>query len=624
MRKFFISIFILIACKSFSQDTVGYIDINKTDYVDTVTELPVAYLSADSSLQTNYSFLHFQMRKRFRSIAPALVSKFIIGKLKLANHSDSSRSVYFFPGFFFNDIAVYRESPAGLIPLPNILPHNPDSIGFRLISLSAQDSAIFVVQLHQVKTYNNNFYPRLVNPKYLNSFVNDMHHLLEKLDQTTYIFAGLLLMMILFSLANYIEGGNREFLYYSGYAFFLGGMLFSHAFFNYHAMHMHYFIESWLDFIMQSIGIAFYMIFMRQFLEAKNNHPFLYKFYNSGIILMTSSVVIYSYVHFFTNNYVIEYWVETATKFLLLLMIIIFLIYAVRNWNNWLFRFLFWGNFSLFVFSLISQSMISFKLRFNIPSILNASLFYYEVGLFLEFVFFLIALSYKNRMQIIEQTKEREWLKMENQRKEFEKQMAVVTAQQEERNRISTDMHDELGSGMTAIRLMSEIAKNKMKGNTPPEIEKISQSADDVLNKMNAIIWSMNNKNDSLGNLVSYIRSYSIEYLDNTPVSCKVTIPDYVPDVELTGDKRRNVFLCVKESLNNVLKHSKANAVQIDISVNGELMIQIYDNGVGIDLQHLRQFGNGLQNIERRMKSIGGDFKIENDHGTISTLKLPL
>ena len=98
----------------------------------------------------------------------------------------------------------------------------------------------------------------------------------------------------------------------------------------------------------------------------------------------------------------------------------------------------------------------------------------------------------------------------------------MYKAQQEERERISADMHDELGSGMTAIRLMSEIARNKMKENTPVEIEKISSSADDVLNKMNAIIWSMNSGNDTLDNLVSYIRSYALEYFDQTPIECKV------------------------------------------------------------------------------------------------------
>jgi signal transduction histidine kinase len=289
-----------------------------------------------------------------------------------------------------------------------------------------------------------------------------------------------------------------------------------------------------------------------------------------------------------------------------------------------LLRFLAWGNIFLFIFSLMSQAFIFFKLRFNGPPIFNSALFYYEIGLFLELVFFLAGLSYKNRKQIIEQTREREQLKMENERKEFEKQMAVVTAQQDERNRISTDMHDELGSGMTAIRLMSEIAKNKMKENTPHEIERISQSADDVLNKMNAIIWSMNSKNDSLGNLISYIRGYAIEYLEGTPVHCRVNIPDHIPEKELSGDKRRNLFLCVKETLNNMLKHSRATAIVIDIIAGETLIIQIHDNGIGIDLKKLRQFGNGLQNIDRRMTGIGGEFTIENNEGTVTTLKLPL
>jgi signal transduction histidine kinase len=256
--------------------------------------------------------------------------------------------------------------------------------------------------------------------------------------------------------------------------------------------------------------------------------------------------------------------------------------------------------------------------------VFSSSLFYYELGLFLELLFFLAGLSYKNRKQIIEQTREREQLKMENERKEFEKQLAVVTAQQEERNRISADMHDELGSGMTHIRLMSELAKSKMKQNIPPEIEKISQSADDVLNKMNAIIWSMNSKNDSLGNLVSYIRAYSTEYLEGTSVNCKVTIPHNIPEKELSGDKRRNIFLCVKETLNNMLKHSGATELTVDILTDEVLTIGIHDNGRGIDLQKIRQFGNGLQNIKRRMESIGGDFEITNNNGTETILSLPL
>jgi signal transduction histidine kinase len=213
---------------------------------------------------------------------------------------------------------------------------------------------------------------------------------------------------------------------------------------------------------------------------------------------------------------------------------------------------------------------------------------------------------------------------MENERKELEKQMAVLQAHQDERERISADIHDELGSGMTTIRLMSEIAKNKLKENVPVEVEKISSSANEVLNKMNAIIWSMNSSNDTLDSLISYIRAYSIEYFDATPIECKVKRPDIIPFKEITGDKRRNIFLCVKETLNNTLKHSKATKVTINIETGQKLKIHIADNGAGIDPEKISRFGNGLKNIERRMKAIGGTYSIANSNGTITKLELPL
>ncbi len=222
----------------------------------------------------------------------------------------------------------------------------------------------------------------------------------------------------------------------------------------------------------------------------------------------------------------------------------------------------------------------------------------------------------------MEQTQERENLKAENKMKEYEKELAVLKAQKDERERISADMHDELGSGMTAIRLLSEIARNKMKENTPVELEKISQSANEVLNKMNAIIWSMDSGNDSLGNLVSYIRVYALEYFENTSIICSINMPDEIPTIELSGDKRRNVFLSTKETLTNALKHSKATEVVIDIDTNHALVISITDNGIGIDKEHIRRFGNGLKNIAKRMESIGGTFEIENDGGTITKLTL--
>ena len=424
---------------------------------------------------------------------------------------------------------------------------------------------------------------------------------------------------------HFFQGGNPEFLYYSGYAFFLGLMLFLMSLYNFHSNTFSYFLEGYLDFILQLTGIMFYMIFMQRFLTTSKEHPFLHKLYNTGIILLSVSILAYTYFHYFSNNFNAENLTENTTKVLLLIMIIIFLVYSIRHWDDKLLRYLFWGNFFLFVFALISQLPAFMQNILSLlPGIFSSSIFYYEIGLFLELFFFLGGLNYKNKKRLIAETKERESLKAQNQLKEYEKEIAVYKAQQEERERISADMHDELGSGMTAIRLMSEIARNKMKENTPVEIEKISRSANDVLNKMNAIIWSMNSGNDTLDNLISYIRSYALEYFDGTPVECKVNTPEDIPSKELSGDKRRNVFLCIKETLNNTLKHSNGSRVIIDIELNHYLKITIADNGTGIDLQNLRQFGNGLKNIARRMESIGGVFKIENKNGTITTLDLPL
>jgi signal transduction histidine kinase len=302
----------------------------------------------------------------------------------------------------------------------------------------------------------------------------------------------------------------------------------------------------------------------------------------------------------------------------------VFLVYAVNNWRHKLLRYLFWGNLLYLVFSLLSLLSILGGRRLSLPGILNNSLILYEIGLLIELIFFLMGLTYKNRTQLIEQTTERERLKMENERKELEKQVAVMQAHQEERERISADIYDELGSGMTTIRLMSEIAKNKMKENVPVEIEKISNSANEVLNKMNAIIWSMNSSNDTLDSLISYIRAYTIEFFDGTQIECKVHMPEIIPFNEISGDKRRNIFLCVKESLNNALKHSKASRIKIDIEVNHKLQIKIADNGVGIEQEKIRRFGNGLKNMERRMKGIGGSYTIGNNNGTETKLELPL
>ena len=143
----------------------------------------------------------------------------------------------------------------------------------------------------------------------------------------------------------------------------------------------------------------------------------------------------------------------------------------------------------------------------------------------------------------------------------------------------------------------------------------------ELLDNMNAIIWTMNSSNDLFGNLVAYIRSYAIEYFENTGIKCNITIATDLPEFVVTGDVRRNVFLVVKEALNNILKHAKATEASLVLRREGSgISFFIHDNGTGIDFENLRRFGNGLKNMKQRMIITGIDFSIENKNGTLITL----
>jgi signal transduction histidine kinase len=182
-------------------------------------------------------------------------------------------------------------------------------------------------------------------------------------------------------------------------------------------------------------------------------------------------------------------------------------------------------------------------------------------------------------------------------------------------------MHDDLGAGVTAIRLYSELAKKRLGNEVIPEIEKISSSANELLNNMNAIIWTMSSSNDTFHNMVAYIRSYAQEYFENTGINCHIYIEENIPNIAVSGEVRRNVYMVVKEALNNILKHSKATEVNISLKREKEgLSLYIQDNGTGIDFEKLRRFGNGLINMKKRMEKMHILFSIENNNGTLVTL----
>ena len=565
----------------------------------------------------------------YREVPPAIVGRYICLKFFLKNNSDSAKEVYFFPGLYFRNIELLKADPYLGKPLharsDTKGPDTTNQSGYQLIRLTAGETALFFVRLEMANTTINNLSPRIIAKDFLPYFRSGLISRKSNINIVNYISAGILLMMVFYSVAVYLQNFNREFIYYAVYAGCTGLLLFLKSFLFGMTNAFNYFFEGYLDFIIMMTGYSFYLLFFRKFLDTKRRHPFLDKTFTTTNWLILLSVSLFTVCYFVGNNFIILNSIENITKQILVVLSILFIYYGIRK-KDPLMNYLVAGQSFLTLFSVISLLLIitPIKISQKPGNILNDSLLYYQMGLVLELIFFMSGLSYKNKNDLTERVKERERFKLDNERKEFEKQVAILEAKQEERNRISADMHDELGSGVTAIRLMSEIVMAKMKDQTFPEIEKISHSANELLNKMNTIIWTMVSSNDTVESLVAYIRAYAVEFFENTQIDCVFHMPAIISSKELSGEKRRNIFLSVKESLHNVLKHSHATEVTINVSVGETLIIEIFDNGVGINLDKPRKFGNGLQNMKKRIESIDGRFAIANHQGTKTVFELDL
>jgi signal transduction histidine kinase len=553
-------------------------------------------------------------------------------QIYLKNSADTAIMVYFTPGNYCRSVTLFKAQPGNeagtLMQLPDNLTTNERDAGVKLITLQPHEAAIYICRFNWVRTNINALIPRIIRYDYLQQWGTIQRDRGGLLDVFTYTVSGVLLFMIFYSLAVYIQSRNKEFIFYAGYTFLTCSLLFLKSYLNYSATAFNYFYEEYLDFMIMTASVVLYQIFMRKFINSKEQYPLLDKCLRFFTLLLIGASIVFSIVYFFTDRYIMLNIMENfVIKQVFFLTGLFFIVYSIKK-KNTLLNYLAAGNISLVAFSVISYIIINTGWRFvekDTASIFNRGLFYYEIGLVLELGFFLSGLAYKNRRDIIERVKERERLKLENERKEFDKQMAVMAAKQEERNRISADMHDELGSGVTAIRLMSEIMKSRLKGDVVPELEKISNSANELLGKMNTIIWTMKSSNDTLESLIAYIRAHAIEYFDSTPIECKVQLPVLIPQTEVSGEKRRNIFLSIKEALNNAMKHSQASQIHIAISTSDKwLMIKIIDNGIGIDADKLRRFGNGLSNMRRRMESIDGTFKIDSGKNCVLTFEAPL
>lgn len=213
------------------------------------------------------------------------------------------------------------------------------------------------------------------------------------------------------------------------------------------------------------------------------------------------------------------------------------------------------------------------------------------------------------------------------------RQQLVILEQQRaldrERSRIAQDMHDDLGARITRIGLLTEMVRRKAP--KTDEMNKVSARIDEatreVVHTLDEIVWAVNPKNDTLDRLVAFIGQYAEDFFEITPMRCRLDLPTDVPPVPLSAEMRHNLFLVVKESLNNIVKHSEASEVKVTLVYKQpKLEIRVEDNGKGFLLEEADPTRNGLMNMKKRIENGGGKLELQSEKGkgTRITLEVKL
>ena len=203
------------------------------------------------------------------------------------------------------------------------------------------------------------------------------------------------------------------------------------------------------------------------------------------------------------------------------------------------------------------------------------------------------------------------------------RQLEQQTVLHKERARIAKDIHDDLGANLTQITLLSELARQDM---TTPEkagghVDKISTTARQVMKSLDEIVWAVNPRNDTLPHLVDYLGQFTIDFLRAPGIRCRLDLPEHPPELNVPADIRHNLFLAVKEALNNIVKHAGAKQVRLGVDVsNGKLRVVVTDDGHGFEHPPQDAWADGLRNMRQRMAEIGGDCAIESHAGTGTTI----
>jgi signal transduction histidine kinase len=242
----------------------------------------------------------------------------------------------------------------------------------------------------------------------------------------------------------------------------------------------------------------------------------------------------------------------------------------------------------------------------SLPIIMSP--YFYETNWFMAGATLTVLGSLAGMLRVVEQRRyRRRLIRLQTQH-----------AIEKERLRISQDMHDNLGAILTQVSQLSDLCLSEATESSPARqrFDRIGTQARGAVQALDEIIWATNPKNDNLASFAEYVSRSADELVEGMETRWWQEVPASLPRVPIRADVRHNLFLAVREALNNALKHSGAKEIWLRIEYHEpEIILEVEDKGRGFDPEAAGSHGNGLSNMRSRMAEEGGRMELTSVPG---------
>jgi signal transduction histidine kinase len=419
------------------------------------------------------------------------------------------------------------------------------------------------------------------------------------------MYLGLMLVMAIFNFFIFWTNRSREYLYYVLYVLSFA------AFFSYQKGLSHEFLwgsQLWVNHV-TPVFISCVIIFGIMFAEAFLNAPAYYTYSRKVTKIFIILIGVFLTLHI-AGMGAISTSLLYFTAFFGFMYVLFLAIYVWLEGSQAALFFL--GAWSIM---LVSAMIFLLQLANILPSDYfsrNAL----QVGSALEVVLLSFALAYR----INAYRKEKEHAQAES--------IKQLQENEQIRNRIARDLHDDIGSTLSSIGILSQVVEYQIDRNPAGVrdlIKRINDSSQKVQRALSDIVWTTRHTSENFGELLVKMREFIAEVLEPKFIYHAFKTDD-LPDVKLSPSKQYHFYLIFKETVNNIVKYSKAIEVSIEIiEKDNYLIMTIEDDGIGFDEEKIKA-GNGLANMRKRASQMDGTIEISSvpDEGTKTCLKIPL